>query len=71
MNKIINLKVPDMHCDSCPKLIKITLLAIDGVTEVTASLQTKTVVVSFDPLKTSIAALINSIKEVGYVANLK
>lgn len=70
-NKNITLNIPDMHCESCPKLIKITLLEIDGVTEVSTSLSSKTVVVSFNPKKTSIESLINSINEIGYIASLK
>lgn len=69
-NQTTTFKVPDMHCDSCPKLIKITLLEIEGVNEVSASLDSKTVVVNFDPQKTSTDALINSIKDIGYTANL-
>lgn len=70
-NQNITLSVPDMHCDSCPKLVKITLLEIDGVVEVSASLETKTVIINFDPQKTSIPTLINSIKEIGYIASIK
>lgn len=70
-NQNITLNVPDMHCDSCPKLIKISLLEIDGVDEASASLDTKTVVVNFDPQKTSTVSLINSIHEIGYTASLK
>lgn len=69
-NQVITLNVPDMHCDSCPKLIKITLLEIDGVEEVSASLGSKTVVVNFNPQKTSLNSLINSIREIGYTASL-
>ncbi|MFA5828444.1 MAG: heavy-metal-associated domain-containing protein [Candidatus Shapirobacteria bacterium] len=71
INENITLSVPDMHCDSCPKLIKITLMEMEGVEEVSASLDSKTVVVSFDPRKTSTEALISSIKEIGYTASLK
>jgi copper chaperone CopZ len=67
----ITLRVPDMHCDSCPKLIKISLLEIDGVTSVSASLDNKDVAIDFDPQKTSIDTLINSIHEIGYTASLK
>lgn len=67
----VTLNVPDMHCDSCPKLIKITLLEIDGVVEVSASLESKTITVNFDPQKTSVSALIDSIKEIGYNASIK
>lgn len=67
----ITLNVPDMHCDSCPKLIKITLLEIDGVAKASASLDTKTVIVDFDPQKTSTASLISSLREIGYTASLQ
>ena len=70
-NQNITLNIPDMHCESCPKLIKITLLEIDGVIEVSASLETQAVVVSFDPQKTSTSMIIDSIKEIGYTANVK
>ncbi|MDP4009942.1 MAG: cation transporter [Candidatus Shapirobacteria bacterium] len=67
----VTFSIPDMHCPSCPKLIKLTLLDIDGVNEVEASLDTKKVVVNFDSQKTSVVSLINSIKETGYTASLK
>jgi copper chaperone CopZ len=70
-NQNVTINVPDMHCDSCPKLIKISLLEIDGVVEVSASLDSKTVIVNFDPQKTSTDVLINSIHEIGYTASLK
>lgn len=70
-NQNITLNIPEMHCESCPKLIKITLLEINGIDEVSASLDTKTVVVTFDPKKISIASIISSIDEIGYTASLK
>lgn len=65
------LNVPDMHCESCPKLIRLSLLEIDGVVSVSPSLETKTVVVDFDSQKTSTNHLINSIHEIGYTATLQ
>jgi copper chaperone CopZ len=67
----VTFSIPDMHCPSCPKLIKLSLLDIDGVNEVKTSLDAKTVVVNFDSQKTSITSLINSIQEAGYTASLK
>ena len=67
----ITLNVPDMHCNSCPKLIKITLLEIDGVAKASASLDARTVIVDFDPQKTSTASLISSLREIGYTASLQ
>jgi copper chaperone CopZ len=67
-NQSIILSVPEMHCASCPKLIKVTLSELDGVVDVSASLDTKTVTVEFDPSLTSPKLLIDAIEEVGYTA---
>lgn len=70
-NQNITFSIPDMHCPSCPKLIKLTLSELDGVAQVNASLETKTVAVDFDSEKISTSVLINSITEIGYTASLK
>lgn len=68
--QIVTLKVPDMHCESCPKLIKMDLLDNAGVIDVTALLESKTVEVNFDSEKISIDKIISIIKESGYTASL-
>lgn len=69
-NQNITLKVIDMHCESCPKLIKMDLLDNGGVIDVTALLESKTVEVNFDSGKISIDKIISIIKESGYTASL-
>lgn len=63
-------KVSDMHCPSCPRLIQMDLEDKPGVVAVNASLDTKLVVVEYDPTSISIPEIINSIKDSGYTANL-
>ena len=64
------LIVPDMHCESCPKLIQMDLADVDGVINVTASHESKKVLVYFDSEKVSIDKIISTIKESGYTASL-
>jgi copper chaperone CopZ len=64
--QITTFSVPDMHCASCPKLIKLTLEDLKGVGEVDASLDTKTVTVNYDPSLVTLELLISTIKEAGY-----
>lgn len=66
----ITLSVPDMHCESCPKVISMDLEEQLGVVSVSASLQDKQVKVEFDPSKISTQKIINTIKESGYTAKL-
>jgi copper chaperone CopZ len=61
-------KVNDMHCPSCPRLITLDLEDMPGVLAVNASLDTKLVVVEYDPDSISISELIDSIKDSGYHA---
>lgn len=68
--KQIRFSVPDMHCESCPKLITLTLKDIAGVKNVLASLKDKTVEVSYSD-KVSPELLINAIEESGYKASIK
>jgi copper chaperone CopZ len=68
MIKFITFKVNDMHCESCPKLIKMDLDEAVGVVSVKAILETKTVVVEYNDALTDIDKLIEVIKNSGYTA---
>jgi len=68
--KTVTFKVSGMHCPSCPRLIQMDLEDKPGVVAVNASLDTKLVVVEFDPNQNSVDDLIATIKESGYTANL-
>lgn len=67
--KTIKFSVPDMHCESCPKLINITLEEIPGVVSSNASLKDKTVIVAHTE-KVSPELLISAIEETGYNATI-
>ena len=70
-NQKITLSVPDMHCSSCPKIIKITLSEMEGVLNVETSLETRKITIEFNPDKTNTQLLIQAIEEIGYSADLK
>lgn len=66
----VTFKVADMHCPSCPRLIQLDLQELPGVVAANANLDTKLVVVEFDPASLSIPELVSSIKDSGYIAEL-
>jgi len=68
--KTITLKVYDMHCPSCPRLIQSDLEEKPGVVAVNANIETKLVVIEFDPNNISNDELIASIKDSGYSAKV-
>jgi copper chaperone CopZ len=59
-----------MHCPSCPRLIQLDLQDKPGVVAVNANLDTKLVVIEYDPSNITVPELIDSIKDSGYTANL-
>jgi copper chaperone CopZ len=66
----VTLKVADMHCPSCPRLIQMDLEEKPGIVAVNASLDTKLVVVEFEPAQITPGELISTIKDSGYTATL-
>ena len=62
--------VPDMHCASCPKIIKMNLEEVPGVTDVIADLDTKIVTVTFDTSQTNLQALASVITASGYTPEI-
>ena len=62
----ITFKVDDMHCPSCPRLIQMDLEDKVGVLAVNANLDTKLVVVEYDPANITVEQLVDSIRESGY-----
>ncbi len=65
--KQTSLSVPDMHCESCPKLITMNLKGLKGVKSVNASLSTKIVIVEHSS-KLEESDLIANVKDSGYEA---
>ena len=62
----VTLAVRNWYCGACPHVIKQSLAAVPGVTNVAVSDKTKTAVVTFDDTKADVQALINATTEAGY-----
>lgn len=65
-DKTVTLSVPGMYCASCPYIVKQSLAKVDGVGQVSASLETKTATVTYDDQKTTLTALITATTQAGY-----
>ncbi len=66
--RVDTIEVPDMQCGMCEMKISKRLKKIAGVSAVEADAEANSVVVTYDPTKTSLAALEKAIAEVGYDA---
>jgi periplasmic mercuric ion binding protein len=62
----VTLAVRNWYCGACPHVIKQSLAAVPGVTNVAVSDKTKTAVVTFDDTKADVTALIKATTEAGY-----
>ncbi len=67
----VTLEVSGMTCASCPYIVKQTLAAVDGVTDVDVSFAEKSAVVTFDDSKTEVAALTLATTNMGFPSSLK
>ena len=64
--KKMEFKVSGMHCNSCAALIKMNLSDIDGVSDIDANYERKSVRVSFNDESIEIEELIKKIEADGY-----
>jgi len=62
----VTLDIPGMYCPTCPFTVRKSLEKLDGVKNVKTSSKTKMAVVTYDPSKLTIDALINATTNVGY-----
>jgi mercuric ion binding protein len=62
----VTLAVRNWYCKACPHVVKESLAAVPGVTNVAVSDKTKTAVVTFDDTKADVKALIKATTEAGY-----
>ncbi len=62
----VTLAIRNWYCAACPHVVKESLAAVPGVTNVAVSDKTKTAVVTFDDTKADVKALINATTEAGY-----
>jgi periplasmic mercuric ion binding protein len=69
--RIVTFAVDNMTCASCPYIVKTTMAAVPGVTNVTVSFETKTATVTFDDAKTNTDAIAAASMNAGYPAHPK
>ena len=64
------LDVTGMSCGSCVRHVQAALRGLDGVTNVDVRLKEGKVLVSHDPTRTSVVALIAALDRAGYGSQL-
>src|SRR5450759_4303718 len=62
----VTLAVRNWYCAACPHVVKESLAAVPGVTNVAVSDKTKTAAVTFDDTKADVKTLIKATTEAGY-----
>ncbi|MBE3102464.1 MAG: copper-translocating P-type ATPase [Firmicutes bacterium] len=67
-NKEITIPIGGMTCAACAQRIEKTLGKIDGVSRASVNLATEKATVEYDPQKTKISAIKQSIEKIGYKA---
>lgn len=66
MSENIVLKISGMHCNSCSSLIELTLKKEKGVESISVDYPKGEARLQFDPSVTSIAAISEAVRELGY-----
>ena len=60
------LVAPDISCEHCQQAIEGTLGKLDGVSNVTVDIPTKTIHLNYDPQKVSLAKVEEALDDLGY-----
>ena len=69
--KTVTLSVPGMNCELCPATVKKAVSKVPGVSNVTATYETKEAVVTYDDSKVSVDALMKATANAGYPSTVK
>lgn len=69
--RTVTLDVPGMTCEACPITVKKAISRVPGVSKVSASLERKEAVVTYDDSKTTAAALTKATANAGYPSSVK
>ena len=64
--RTVTLAVKDMYCSACPYIVKQSLAAVPGVSNVAVSFAKKTATVTYDDQKATLAALTAATTKAGY-----
>jgi mercuric ion binding protein len=67
--RTITFAVDNMTCASCPYIVKTSMAAVPGVTDVAVSFEAKTATVTFDDAKTNPDAIAAASMNAGYPAS--
>jgi len=68
--EIVELLVPEMHCQNCQKKIEKNIAFEKGVTDLKVDLENKVVTVTYRIDKTTVEKLISAFKKIGYSAEI-
>lgn len=66
----VSLSIPNMVCMSCEMQIETAVTAVNGVTRVDFDGEQKLAMVSFDPARASLEAILDASEAAGYPATL-
>lgn len=69
-SQTVTLDVQNMTCAMCQVTIKKALQKVDDVQTATTNYDAKTTIISFDPRKTNVNALIKATTDAGYPATV-
>ena len=64
--KTVTLAVENMTCSACPHIVKGSLSAVLGVSQVLVSFADKTATVTYDDAKTAVPTLVRATTDAGY-----
>jgi mercuric ion binding protein len=67
--RTVTFAVDNMTCATCPYIVKTTMAAVPGVTNVIVSFEAKTATVTFDDAKTNTDAIAAASLNAGYPAH--
>jgi mercuric ion binding protein len=70
-DKTVTLAVNNMDCAACPSIVKGSLEAISGVTNVTVSFKDKTATIIYDDAKANVNQLTSATTKAGYPSTPK
>jgi periplasmic mercuric ion binding protein len=64
--RTVTLAVENMTCGACPHIVKGSLAAVPGVSQVLISFKDKTATVTYDDAKAAIPLLVRATTDAGY-----
>jgi periplasmic mercuric ion binding protein len=69
--RTVRLAVDNMTCESCPYIVKQSLMKVTGVGSVVVSFEKKTATVTYDDGRTDVASLVTATTNAGYPSQVQ